>query len=559
MDDLEFLRLRPAGQASLTVTLQDGVVSTIDDINIDVIGEKCPLLALAFEPGPRGPKYSIEEASLSVVASFLRFLYLGDYYCLDTYGFPKPCSLLLHAQLCRMGEIYDVPELSSAAHVSIIHETQESCSHPTPPLDLCEAIRFLYTKLHHQRPLIDTILHYCVSCFTQHKLGENEEFCKVVYELVPFHKDLFKINYERRFEDEGEQTYFLSSHIQIDGMELMGRAGAIDIVRLPSCKTQPPPQVFRDFVFELFGSWPEDGQATPRAQPRRPTETDSNSDERPFCLVHRPRDALDDAAVLTNSDSEASAPEDEGFTLVYRTKRCSFQPQQEPEDQTQAKIPRTFDPSIPCSPASPHPQKIIRGFEPVKGQNAIAGQPEHGLMGDIPASSGGTRNPLAPWHEDWQNAPVLAPAEAFHTNSLIQVSNDSRFESNRRSATASLEANRDLFSLPLRHPPPPPTRLTAHNEAKLSFPTLPSTPRSPAFKSKVKKTAATSPTKARSDATKRMTHALEEELRNDEEKNKVLTNKAFDPDEDLIDLQVDAETTMIHEEVSGSDSEWSMV
>lgn len=206
MDDLEFLRLKPAGQASLTVTLPDGVVSTIEDINLEVIAEKCPLLGLAFEPGPRGPKYSIEEASTSLVASFLRFLYLGNYSCLDTYGFPKSCSLLLHAQLCRMGENYDVPELSSMAHVKIIHETQESCSYPTPPIELCEAIRFLYTKLRHQQPLIDTILHYCVSCFSQHKLGTNEEFCKLVYDLVPFHKDLFKTNYQRRFEDEGKPT-----------------------------------------------------------------------------------------------------------------------------------------------------------------------------------------------------------------------------------------------------------------------------------------------------------------------------------------------------------------
>ena len=204
MDDLEFLKLKPEGRASLTITLPDGVISTIDGINLDAIQERCPLLAFAFEPGPNGLRHSIEEASLPLAASFIRFLYNGDYSCLDSYGNPRPCSLLLHAQLCRMGEIYDVSDLCSMSNVKMIHETQDACSYSTPPLELCEAIEFLYIKLPHQRPLIDTILHYCVSCFNQHQLGSNEAFCKLVYELEPFHKDLFKMNYERGFEDEGD-------------------------------------------------------------------------------------------------------------------------------------------------------------------------------------------------------------------------------------------------------------------------------------------------------------------------------------------------------------------
>ena len=204
MDDLDFLRQKPAGQASLIVVLPEGVVTTIDDINLEVIAEKCPLLALAFEPGPYGVKHSMEEASLPLVASFLRFLYEGTYDRWDTNGFLVPCPLLLHAQLCRIGEIYDVPELSSEAHVHIIRSADFSCSYPEPPPDLCATIDFLYTKLDHRKPLLETILHYCVSCFVQHKLGNNEEFCKLVYELVPFHKDLFRINYQRGFQDEGK-------------------------------------------------------------------------------------------------------------------------------------------------------------------------------------------------------------------------------------------------------------------------------------------------------------------------------------------------------------------
>ncbi|KAF2231654.1 hypothetical protein EV356DRAFT_518368 [Viridothelium virens] len=538
MDDLEFLRLKPAGQASLTVTFADGVISTIDYINLEVIEERCPLLALAFEPGPHGLKYSIEETSLPVVASFLRFLYLGDYSCFDTDGFPKPCSLLLHAQLCRMGEIYDVPELSSTAHVNIIHETQISCSYPEPPLELCEAIRFLYTKLPHQQPLIDTILHYCVSCFTQHRLDADEEFCRLVYELEPFHKDLFKMNYQRGFEDEG----------------------ATSIVRLPSCKSQPLPDICRDFVYELFGCWPEDGQTTPKAISRRPTETDSSSDERPFCLVHRPRNPFSDSAAVSSSDSEASATEDEGFTLVYRPKQGKSQSHPKPDRHSRPRALRPFDPSTPCAPANPSPQKIIRGFQPLRQQNTTMQPFQPGSAHDAPRDVNQTLDDRI--FELQQKLATVDSANnvssTVHENSL----NNNPFRDLPRSTYSQfgadgdplLSASADLLLLPRSN-----SSFPKNSQTSPAF--LSSRPQSKASLDKVKNPLATPATRAQTDAAKRAFNQLEETLRKDMEmeQNEPMPQRPLSREEELVDLGTDVEMKMGDGEGSNSDSEWSLL
>lgn len=342
--------------------------------------------------------------------------------------------------------------------------------------------------------------------------------------------------------------------------KLIGRIGAIDIVRLPSCKTQPAPQLCRDFVFELFGCWPEDGQATPKARSRRPTETDSSSDERPFCLVHRPKNPFSDAAVLTSSDSELSATEDEGFTLVFRPKTCKSQPRHEPDPQVQSKVLRTFDPSTPCGPASPYPQKIIRGFEPVKSQPAFAQQADLGVAGDICTVPGGTSSEPVLRNEQAQKARMPGVTEAFSTNSPTESSGDNPLEGYPDFANASLEENNDSGPVSERRVRARPISVpSSPSKPKLSPSALSFTPRPAAFKSKVKKTTTSSNSKAQSDAAKRVAHALEEELRNTVEENEVMPNQAFDSDEDLINLRSDVERKASVDDALTSDSEWSMV
>ena len=149
---------------------------------------------------------------------------------------------------------------------------------------------------------------------------------------------------------------------------LTNLSGAMNIVRLPDCKTQPAPEVCRDFVFELFGCWPEDGQATPKVKPRSPTETDSSCDEHPFTLVHRPRNPFADPPEAVSTDSEVSTSEDEDFTLVFRPKQKQQAYGYASRPLLQPKRPRRFDPSTPCGPASSYPQKVVRGFEPISQQ-----------------------------------------------------------------------------------------------------------------------------------------------------------------------------------------------
>jgi hypothetical protein len=203
MASLDFLALFPGGNASLSVVASDGSMTTINDLNLDIIGCRCPLLAISFEHGASGiPRASMEAASLDLVVYFLRFLYTDDYVSFDGDR-AVPCSLLLHAQLCRMADIFEVPELQALAHMNVIQETEMACSLPSAPLDLSQAIRFIYTYLVDQRPLIDTILHYCVGCFLQHKLGSNESFRQVAFELRPFHQDLCRTSFKRGFQDDG--------------------------------------------------------------------------------------------------------------------------------------------------------------------------------------------------------------------------------------------------------------------------------------------------------------------------------------------------------------------
>ncbi|KAF2432696.1 hypothetical protein EJ08DRAFT_562044, partial [Tothia fuscella] len=205
MDDLSFLHAHSdGGDAVITVLLPNGNNRMIPLLNVEFIAQRCPLLALCFEDGQRGLHHSFEANSATLVICFLRFIYTENYI---PQGYEDwrdgPVSLLLHTELCRLGDIYDLPALTVQAHYNVICETELACGKPDPPKDLCNAICYIYEHLAEQRELVDTILHYCVSEFTHHGLAQNEAFRKVAYELRPFHNDLCRTNFKRGFEDAG--------------------------------------------------------------------------------------------------------------------------------------------------------------------------------------------------------------------------------------------------------------------------------------------------------------------------------------------------------------------
>ncbi|KAF2803691.1 uncharacterized protein BDZ99DRAFT_526174 [Mytilinidion resinicola] len=294
MANLDFLARFPAGNASLSVVASDGVM-TIHNLHPGTIGRRCPLLELSFEQGASGiPRASVEATSVDLVVHFLRFCYTGDYLSYDDMG-ALPFSLLMHAQLCRMAEIFEVPELQALAHTNVIRETELACSLPSPPLDLCPAIRFIYEHLADQRPLVETILHYCVYCFLQHRLGTDDSFRQVAFELRPFHQDLCRTSFQRGFQDDG----------------------AIDIVRLPVQESTPHSMqelgklALGDF---LYGLWSGDVSDLPKEL----GEQDHGAvlPESEHTLVYRPK-VVDSKRIGTSEDDVY------GYTLVHLPKYAS--------------------------------------------------------------------------------------------------------------------------------------------------------------------------------------------------------------------------------------------
>lgn len=297
MDDLSFLQSAHSGTAALTIFFSGGNSQTIHGLDLDTVAAACPLLALCFEEGHRGPHHSIEATSASLIISFLRYLYTGDYVITNQDGEAEPCSLLTHAELCHLGNLFDAPALIVQAHCNIIRDTELACSKPDPPQALCEAIRFIYENLADQRELIDTILNYCVSCFLYHGLSKSDDFRKIAYEVRRFHNDLCRTNFARGFVDDG----------------------AIDIIRLP-VNDLPDPKSFAeekaalgDFLYELWGD-----AATPFTTPYlEPT----------FAVVRRPRTPAEKATIeeIDGSTSDDSLSDAEGFSLVHRPKAKSME------------------------------------------------------------------------------------------------------------------------------------------------------------------------------------------------------------------------------------------
>lgn len=204
-DHDSFLALRQPGNGFLTVHATNLETFTFMGLDLDFIAEICPLLSFSFEDGARGRKlHSMHATSIELISRFLRFLYTGSYHVLNEEGIEHPCPLLMHAQLYYYGELYDVSLLMDSAYWHISQICEMSCSMPTPPPGLCETLRYLYQNVKGSHDIHDTMLHYIVNCFLYHQLGADDEFKQLLIETKAFEQDLFRINMERGFQDEGE-------------------------------------------------------------------------------------------------------------------------------------------------------------------------------------------------------------------------------------------------------------------------------------------------------------------------------------------------------------------
>lgn len=205
--EMSFMEWYPKGHASLTFQNEDGTLVTVQQINVWMVEERCPVLAAAFEESRSGLQLFLETLTSATAAPFLRYLYTGTYAVTspnsDVYE-DVPTSVLLHCQMYRLADIYDLSELKSQAYVNVLRQCEFGCSSPEKPIDLCAAIRLVYEHLRGHENLIDALVNYCVSCFIRHKLAEDEKFKELAYELRPFHQELCRNSMNREFENESK-------------------------------------------------------------------------------------------------------------------------------------------------------------------------------------------------------------------------------------------------------------------------------------------------------------------------------------------------------------------
>ena len=168
INDQSFLGWFPKGNATLSYPGDDGELISIENINVFMIEARSPLLAAAFEESRSGQQLHLETLTSVTATPFLRYLYTGTYALASATGDyyeDVPTSVLLHSQLFRLGDIYDLSELKTQAYVNVLRQCEFGCSSPDKPIDLCAAIRYIYQHLCEHENLTDAIVNYCISCF----------------------------------------------------------------------------------------------------------------------------------------------------------------------------------------------------------------------------------------------------------------------------------------------------------------------------------------------------------------------------------------------------------
>ncbi|KAK5697907.1 hypothetical protein LTR97_006866 [Elasticomyces elasticus] len=204
-NEQSFMEWYPKGDAIITFPGENGELQSIGEICLFMIEDRCPLLGMAFEHSRSGPQLHLEVLTQAAAFPFLRFLYTGSYALTTALGDQSddvPTSVLLHCQLYRLGDIYDLPELRSEAYVNVLRQCEFGCSSPHKPIDLCNGIQYVYSYLSNHEQLIDAIVNYCVSRFERHRLAEDTDFKKLAYTIRPFHRALCQNSMSREFEDD---------------------------------------------------------------------------------------------------------------------------------------------------------------------------------------------------------------------------------------------------------------------------------------------------------------------------------------------------------------------
>ncbi|KAK6005473.1 hypothetical protein QM012_007115 [Aureobasidium pullulans] len=203
MDDMSFLALQvDEGDATLTIRdTQTQKAVVLQNLNLGTIELVAPVLAFSFEESRSGPKYSIEDVSPTAVICMLRHIYTCEHYVLGDCVHDQ-MSALLHIEVFHLASTYDISSLKTMVKARMFLELELSTSYPGPPKDLCKALAYAYKHLPNENDITKTLAHYCITCFLQHRLNEDELFTTFHYNCRPFQRDLVLILRENSFEDE---------------------------------------------------------------------------------------------------------------------------------------------------------------------------------------------------------------------------------------------------------------------------------------------------------------------------------------------------------------------
>ncbi|KAG9950481.1 hypothetical protein KCU85_g3530, partial [Aureobasidium melanogenum] len=203
MDDMAFLaQCAEGGNATLTIrdtqTQETRVLKNLDLATIELVA---PVLAFSFEESRSGPKYTIEDVSPTAAISMLRHIYTCENYVPDDCLHDQ-MSALLHIEIFHLASTYDISSLKTMVKARMFLELELSTSYPGPPKDLCKALAYAYEHLPNENDITKTLAHYCITCFLQHRLNEDELFTTFHYNCRPFQRDLVLILRENSFEDD---------------------------------------------------------------------------------------------------------------------------------------------------------------------------------------------------------------------------------------------------------------------------------------------------------------------------------------------------------------------
>jgi hypothetical protein len=257
----------PPGTDTLTYPGYHQQIASVSGLHAPIIGDRCPLLAAAFEDSRSGRRLHLETLGSNTVMPFLRFLYTGSYALFGGWE-DVPTSVLLHCKMYWLGDLYDLPELKSQAYVNVLRQFEFGCSSPDKPIDLCSAIDFAYKTLAGHDTISDAIVQYCVTQCLSHKLHEDPEFKSLAFNVRAFHQDLTRVCRDRGYEDESSAM----------------------IIRLPykhfapdtyASLENPPIAGFDDIIHHFHSSDKFDEETTPKARQKLAAKGQASSSEIP--------------------------------------------------------------------------------------------------------------------------------------------------------------------------------------------------------------------------------------------------------------------------------------